>query len=178
MRPSGSAGYTLLEMMTVVSLLAILTALAASSLEPIRARVATRQGAELMEQALLAARQRSLASGRCHRVELLDGAGAPTPAGTPAEGLRLRRWSHAGCENPSPTAADFDQAERFSLPHGVRARLLSPSDIDWLPNGRPLLGPTARVQLELSYGANQLWVEAMPQGVICVKDAAAAGGCP
>jgi type II secretory pathway pseudopilin PulG len=165
-----------METMTVLALMGIMTALAASSLEPLRARVLDRQGAELVDQLLVAARQRAMSSGRCFRVELLDAANNPvhpTDPG-PAVALRLRRFASASCELlTTPLDSNFDGSERFALPQGVQAMPVSPTDIDWLPSGRP----RGSVRVNVVYTLRQLAVEATGAGLTCIHDTAT-GVCP
>ena len=162
-----------MEMVTVVALMAIMTTMAVSSLSPLRERTSLGHGAELVEQTLLNAHKRAMATGRCMRVELLDAGGAVVASG--ASALRLRRWSHAGCDG----AADFDQAEHFALPLGVLAAAVAPpSDFDFLPNGRPrLMTGETQLRVAVAYLGRQLWVDVTPAGAICLKEDAS-GACP
>ncbi len=182
------AGYTLLEVMTVVALTGVMASLAVASMSPLRDRTGAQQGAEQVEQLLLLARKKAVASGRCYRVELTDASGAAVPAASPATAMRLRRHRGAGCDfpfspgAPQPEDADFDRTEVTALPQGVAATLVAPEALDFLPSGRPRLPPeTASLRVEVRYQGIGLWVEASPAGAVCVREVERAGSgeaCP
>lgn len=177
MRPhrQPSAGFSLLEMMTVVALIGIVTSLAVGSLEPLRARLTARHAAEVVAAALGSARERAAARGRCVYVELLTAEGKPVEPGDRATALRLRPWARPGCSG-APRESDLDPGERIALPQTATVSLPKGArPLHWLPNGRPRDG---RTLLETRYGVDQAWVEAVAQGVVCLKSSSAPGGCP
>jgi prepilin-type N-terminal cleavage/methylation domain-containing protein len=164
------AGFTLVEVLCAIALMLILTTLSVSALTLTRQRVALQEGAELLQQVLLSARQKARATGRCVRVELLDGSGQPSasPPTAAAKSLRVRAWTSPHCE---PGAADSldEGGERYPVPHGLAVVRVSPADplaADWLPSGRTRDG--ARMLFRVAYADSSFAVVAAPQGPVCV----------
>jgi prepilin-type N-terminal cleavage/methylation domain-containing protein len=164
-------GFSLLELMTVVALLAILSALSVTGLQPLMTRFRQQQAADATAQFLVRARQRALETGRCHGVEVLD-SGAPVVAGTPGTVLRMRSRPTADCE-VSAASVTFTDVETLTLPERMQVKQETAGTAVYLPNGR------------LQGGARMTWwvgtdapreVRALANGPVCVIEAG--GGCP
>jgi prepilin-type N-terminal cleavage/methylation domain-containing protein len=168
-------GYTLLELMTVVALLGILSALSVTGLQPLVNRYRRQESVDTAAQLLVRARQRALETGRCHHVQVLE-LGAPVAAhGDEGNGLRILRRPDADCvTDPDPDPATLVEVERMSLPERMRVRPMAPVPIVFLPNGR--LQGGAMVQLEVGREARQE-VRALANGPVCVMDPVG-GACP
>ena len=168
MRRPSHRGFTLAEMMTVVAIMAITTALAVGSIDRLRTHTAAREGAEAVQQAMIAARQRAHALGRCTRLELLDASGTTVGSGVAGVTLLLRTWSSAHCELGATDALD-PGGEIRRLPMGVTARRDAPADpatADWLPSGRTRAGGTT--QFTVASPDTSLAVVGVPQGPVCI----------
>ncbi|MGC4115428.1 MAG: prepilin-type N-terminal cleavage/methylation domain-containing protein [Myxococcales bacterium] len=185
-RRAKDRGFTLLEMVTVLGILGVMTGLAIVSMNPLREQATVRQGAEQLQQLLQLARKKALGSSRCYRVELLDVHGEAVPAGAPAIAVRLRRYLRPGCHfpdppgSPQPTTADFEGSDTFGLPHGTTATLVDPPQVlDVLPTGRPKLSAgLSQVRFEVRHQQEVYWVDLMPSGAVCQYSASAPRDCP
>src|SRR6185436_12352920 len=100
----GMRGYTLMELMVTVALLAIMSAMTAVGLGPLQMRYRVRKAVDVTAQLLVRTRLRAIETGRCHQIEVLAD-GIPVGAGTPGDGLRVSRRRDADCESrPDPLA--------------------------------------------------------------------------
>lgn len=134
-------GYTLIELMVAMSILAIATGLAASGLDPatrnVRRLTAGDRVASWASEAIRVAR----AEGRCVRLELVESGPPLAEARVVAVGRRVRRSVAAGgsCfEGSSSAALPLRMEEGGLLPEGFTAQF----EPLWLfqPDGRAL-GP-------------------------------------
>jgi prepilin-type N-terminal cleavage/methylation domain-containing protein len=164
-------GYTLMELMTTVALLAVLSMLSVTGLQPVVARFRQRQAVDATAQFLVRARQRAVETGRCHLVEVMH-AGAPVPSGNEGTALRMRSRPTADCVTPSDPLTLVD-VEAMSLPERMRVRQGTPGVPVWLPNGRIDGGGTVLLWV----GADEpREVRALAHGPVCVMEPGE--GCP
>ncbi|WP_224244433.1 pilus assembly FimT family protein [Hyalangium gracile] len=107
-------GFTLMELMVTVALLALMSAMTAIGLQPLQARFRLRKATDATAQVLVRARQRAVETGRCHHVEVLAD-GVPVKAGVPGNALRISRRRDVDCESPADPLA-LIEVERVTLP--------------------------------------------------------------
>jgi prepilin-type N-terminal cleavage/methylation domain-containing protein len=164
-------GFTLLELMITVAILAVLTTVSVSALGPLRARYNRRQAAELVASAAARMRLEARETGRCHAFQVYNG-GTAVALGTPGDRIRLVRLKHADCES-TPTSTDLEEVEWVRMPEPARVRVVSGSEVVFRPNGRLLNG---NGELRLAAGGRELIVQLRVQGPICINDVT--GPCP
>jgi prepilin-type N-terminal cleavage/methylation domain-containing protein len=158
-------GYTLMELMTTVALLAVLSMLSVTGLQPVVTRFRQRQAVDAAAQFLVRARQRAMETGRCHLVEVLN-AGAPVPSGSEGTALRLLSRPTADCISPAAPLT-LVEVEVMTLPERMRVRQGTPGVPVWLPNGRIDGGGTVLLWV----GADEPEeVRALAQGPVCVME--------
>jgi prepilin-type N-terminal cleavage/methylation domain-containing protein len=125
----GARGLTLLEMMIVISILGIVTAMAVPNLTPVINNQRLAGQADEVAGMLDRARRLAEATGRCHRVRLLDG------------NLRLEPRLDSNCVNGIGTASRWGVARGVVRPTpGVQFTLASLGHgnpwVIYRPNGR------------------------------------------
>jgi len=158
-------GYTLMELMTTVALLAVLSMLSVTGLQPVVTRFRQRQAVDASAQFLVRARQRAMETGRCHLVEVLH-EGAPVPSGNEGTALRMLRRPTADCVSPADPLT-LVEVERLSLPERMRVRQGTPGVPVWLPNGRVDGGDTVLLWV----GAEEPEeVRALAHGPVCAME--------
>jgi prepilin-type N-terminal cleavage/methylation domain-containing protein len=165
-------GYTLLELMTVVALLGILSVLSAAGLQPLVTRFRTQEAVDATAQFLVRARQRALETGRCHHVEVLEAGTAVVP-GNEGDGLRMLRRPTADCVSAANPLTQVE-VEVLTLPERMRVRPVAADPIVFLPNGR--VQGNLMVQLRVGRDERQE-VRALPHGPVCVMETSG-GVCP
>lgn len=164
-------GYTLMELMTTVALLAVLSMLSVTGLQPVVTRFRQRQAVDATAQFLVRARQRALETGRCLQVEVLN-AGTPVPSGTEGTALRMLSRPTADCVS-APNPLTLVEVEVMTLPERMRVRQATPAMPVYLPNGRLDGGAAA----SLWVGAQEPEeVRALAHGPVCVMEPG--GSCP
>lgn len=168
-------GYTLLELMTVVALLMILSALSVTGLQPLVTRFRRQEAVEATAQFLVRARQRAMETGRCHLVEVVEAA-VPVPLAVPlgdeGNGLRMLSRTDADCVS-APVPAALREVESVTLAERSRVRPVTADPIVFMPNGRIQGGFTVRLMVGLEERDE---VRALPHGPVCVMEPG--GGCP
>jgi len=180
-------GITLLELLVVLALLGVLTAMSAAALGPMTRRYRISQGAEQVSQAVYLARALSRETSRCHLVEVLDAAGNVLAPGGAGSIVRVRRRATADCETAivePPVSPLLTEVERVRLPTGVSVKLsflpAGPArpEVMWRPNGRLTTNTnSARFTLASTVAASTTSVvQVDPQGAICV-DPSPPGAC-
>jgi prepilin-type N-terminal cleavage/methylation domain-containing protein len=164
-------GYTLMELMTTVALLAVLSLLSVTGLQPVVTRFRQRQAVDAAAQFLVRARQRAVETGRCHLVEVMH-EGAPVPPGNEGTALRMRSRPTADCVSPADPLTLVD-VEVMGLPERMRVRQGTSGVPVWLPNGRIDGGGTVLLWV----GADEpLQVRALEHGPVCAIEPGE--GCP
>jgi prepilin-type N-terminal cleavage/methylation domain-containing protein len=166
-------GYTLMELMVTVALLALMSAMTAAGLQPLQARFRLRSATDATAQLLVRARQRAVETGRCHHVEvLLDG--IPVGADTPGDALRISRRRDADCESPADPLA-LVEVERITLPERMQVRQERPGSLVFRPTGRTW----DNEPWSFSVGRDEepRLVVAAPNGPVCTLEGAG-GSCP
>jgi prepilin-type N-terminal cleavage/methylation domain-containing protein len=166
-------GYTLMELMVTVALLAMMSAMTAVGLEPLQARYRLRRAADATAQLLVRTRLRAVETGRCHQIEILAD-GIPVNAGTPGDALRVSRRRDADCESRADPLA-FVEVERLILPERMQVRLEDSDPLVFRPTGRIRDNAPRRFQVGRE-GALRI-VVAAPNGPVCALEDEA-GGCP
>lgn len=172
-------GFTLVEMLVIVALLGILTALSAASLGPLATRYRLLQGAELVSEEVYQARAWARETGRCHLIEVLDGT-ARAGAGLPGDALRIQRRVNTDCDS-APGPASLEVVELVHLPPNVKVLLPDGESAPvWRPNGR-LAGPAMELlvgrMVDGAFEARSA-IRIQPQGPVCVADPVSPGRCP
>jgi prepilin-type N-terminal cleavage/methylation domain-containing protein len=166
-------GYTLMELMVTVALLALMSAMTAVGLQPLQARYRLRKATDATAQLLVRTRQRAIELGRCHQIEILA-EGIPVGAGTPGDVLRVSRRRDVDCESPADPLA-FIEVERLTLPERMRVSLEGAGSLVFRPTGRTWDNASRRFQVGRE--GNLRVVMATPHGPVCTLDDEA-GGCP
>jgi prepilin-type N-terminal cleavage/methylation domain-containing protein len=172
---------TLVEVLIVVALLGVLSALAVLGARPMSNRFRQRDGVEQAAQLVSEAQVRARATGRCHRV-VAQLAGALAPAGTPGDSLVLQARPTADCEVAPGTVVWVD-LERAALSASVRPVNVDNGTWTWSE-----FRPNGRVRLNGGTGVGALIIQAddlqpqlvltVNQGVTCQLDQATPGPCP
>ncbi|MBN1205433.1 MAG: prepilin-type N-terminal cleavage/methylation domain-containing protein [Myxococcaceae bacterium] len=166
-------GYTLMELMVTVALLALMSALTAAGLQPLQASFRLRRAADATAQLLVRARQRAVETGRCHHVERLED-GLPVGSDAPGDMLRVSRRRDADCESPVDPLA-LVEVERVTLPDRMRVSQEGSGSLVFRPNGRTWDGASWRFRV--GSGEDARFVVAAPHGPVCALDGSE-GGCP
>ncbi|WP_224361327.1 pilus assembly FimT family protein [Hyalangium versicolor] len=166
-------GYTLMELMVTVALLAMMSAMTAVGLQPLQARFRLRKAADATAQMLVRARQRAVETGRCHQVEVLA-EGIPVKAGTPGDALRMSRRRDADCEAPADPLA-LDEVERIPLPDRMHVVQERGGSLVFRPTGRTWDGVAGRYRVGVM--EEFLIVVAAPNGPVCTLEASGES-CP
>lgn len=166
-------GYTLMELMVTVALLAMMSAMTAVGLGPLQARYRLRKASEATAQLLVRARLQAVQTGRCHLIEIIAD-GIPVSAGAPGESLRVSRRRDADCESRADPLA-FVEVERLTLPEPMQVHLEEAGPLVFRPNGRSWDNAPRRFRVGRE-GELRL-VVAAPNGPVCVLEDEA-GGCP
>lgn len=176
-------GFSLVEMLVVVALLAIMGVLAVAALGPLNARYRVTQGTELTQQELYQARTWARDTSRCHRIEVFDlSLDAGVGAGTPGDALIVERRANADCEDP-PGSSDYELVEVVRMPQ-PNVRVQAPAgqpEVLWRPNGRLFDGGTGDLFVGEMVGGvfkARSQIQLRPQGALCVTDPTAPGACP
>jgi prepilin-type N-terminal cleavage/methylation domain-containing protein len=156
-------GYTLMELMTTVALLAVLSTLSVTGLQPVVTRFRQRQAVDATAQFFMRARQRALETGRCHLVEVMH-EGAVVPSGNEGTALRMQRRPTADCVSPANPATLVD-VEAMTLPERMRVRQATPGVPVYLPNGRIDGGATVLLWVGVDVPEE---VRVLPHGPVCV----------
>jgi prepilin-type N-terminal cleavage/methylation domain-containing protein len=159
-------GYTLMELMVTVALLAMMSAMTAVGLGPLQARYRLRKAVDATTQLLVRTRLRAVETGRCHQVEILAD-GIPVSAGTPGDSLRVSRRRDADCESRADPLA-FIEVERLSFPERIEVRLEDTNPLVFRPTGRTWDNAPRRLQVSRA-GALRI-VEAAPIGPVCALE--------
>lgn len=167
-------GMTLAELMMAVAIFGVLTAMSLTAIGPLEKKYRTRQGAEVVAQALVEAQARASASQRCHRVGVsVDGGVAPP--GTAGTGLVIEARPDANCEL-SPDQGAWVSAASFPMPRGIPVQVDAASlNPEFRPTSRIRTGEQATVHVGAE--GNERLVLAAPAGAICVTTATPAR-CP
>jgi prepilin-type N-terminal cleavage/methylation domain-containing protein len=166
-------GYTLMELMVTVALLAMMSAMTAVGLGPLQARYRLRRAVDATAQLLVRTRLRAIETGRCHQIEVLAD-GIPVSAGTPGDALRVSRRRDADCESRADPLA-FVEVERLLLPERMQVSLEGSGSLVLRPTGRTWDNAPRRFQVGRE-GATRI-VVAAPNGPVCALEDEA-GGCP
>jgi prepilin-type N-terminal cleavage/methylation domain-containing protein len=169
----GMRGYTLMELMVTVALLAMMSAMTAVGLGPLQARYRLRKAVDATAQLLVRTRLRAVEIGRCHQVEVLAD-GIPVSAGVPGDALRVSRRRDADCESRADPLA-FVEVERLSFAEPIQVRLEDMSPLVFRPTGRTWDNASRRLQV--GRGGIVRVVMAAPNGPVCVLEDES-GGCP
>lgn len=166
-------GYTLMELLVTVALLAMMSAMTAAGLGPLQSRFRLRQATEATAQFLVRARQRAVETGRCHHVEVLA-QGVPVGAGASGNMLRVSRRRDADCESRADPLA-LVEVERITLPELTSVRQEGSGALVYRPTGRTRDNSAWRFLVASREAVRT--VVAAPQGPVCASEDAA-GGCP
>lgn len=166
-------GYTLMELMVTVALLALMSAMTAVGIQPLQARFRLRQAADATAQLLVRARQRAIDTGRCHQVEVLAD-GIPVRAGLPGDMLRVSRRRDADCESSADPLA-LIEVERITLPGRIQVRQEKADALVFRPTGRIRDGAAWSFQVGNETASRV--VVAAPNGPVCALEDAG-GACP
>jgi prepilin-type N-terminal cleavage/methylation domain-containing protein len=166
-------GYTLMELMVTVALLAIMSAMTAVGLQPLQARYRLRKATDATAQLLVRARLRAVETGRCHQVEILAD-GIPVGSDTPGDALRVSRRRDVDCESPANPLA-FVEVERLTLPDRMQVRLEGSRTLVFRPTGRTWDNAPQRFRVGREDSLRV--VMAAPNGPVCTLEDEA-GGCP
>lgn len=159
-------GYTLMELMVTVALLALMSAMTAVGLQPLQTRFRLRKAADATTQVLVRARQRAVETGRCHQVEVLSD-GIPVRAGTPGDALKVSRRRDADCESP-PDPLALVEVERISLPEHTQVLQEHSDTLVFRPTGRTWDGEVRRFQVGNSESPRIVVVTA--NGPVCLLE--------
>ena len=173
---SSRRGFTLAEMMVVISLLIIVGAVALVALEPLRERFQARKSAEQLADLLSSTRIGAKNEGRCRQVEILDSSGAPVGPQRPGAVLRVRRLTLTDCFGGEAASSDAEVVDLAPMPGSILVERLSHPEVVWLTNGR--LRDDARAVFRVSAGESEVFVHAVAQGPVCIRDNASPEGCP
>jgi prepilin-type N-terminal cleavage/methylation domain-containing protein len=166
-------GYTLMELMVTVALLAIMSAMTAVGLGPLQMRYRVRKAVDVTAQLLVRTRLRAIETGRCHQVEVLAD-GISVGAGTPGDGLRVSRRRDADCESrPDPLA--LVEVERLTLPERMQVSLEDSGVLVFRPTGRT--GDSAPRRFQVGREGALRSVVAAPNGPVCTLEDEEEG-CP
>jgi prepilin-type N-terminal cleavage/methylation domain-containing protein len=138
-------GYTLMELMVTVALLALMSAMTAVGLQPLQARFRLRKAADATAQLLVRARLRAVETGRCHQIEVLSN-DIPVKAGTPGDALKVSRRRDADCESPADPLA-LIEVERVTLPEHMKVLQEKSDTLVFRPTGRTWDGEARRFQV-------------------------------
>jgi len=159
-------GYTLMELMVTVALLALMSAMTAVGLQPLQARYRLRKATDATAQLVVRTRQRAIETGRCHQIELLSD-GIPVGADVPGDVLRVSRRRDVDCESPADPLA-FVEVERLTLSERMTVRQEGSRTLVFRPNGRTWDNAPRRflVGREGSLRA----VIAAPHGPVCTPE--------
>jgi prepilin-type N-terminal cleavage/methylation domain-containing protein len=166
-------GYTLMELMVTVALLAMMSAMTVVGLGPLQRRYQLRKAVDASAQLLVRTRLRAVETGRCHQVEILAD-GIPVSAGTPGDALRVSRRRDADCESRADPLA-LVEVERVSFPERIQVRLEESSPLVFRPTGRTWDNTPRRLRVDR--GEVPRIVVAAPNGPVCVIEDEAEG-CP
>ncbi len=166
-------GYTLMELMVTVALLAMMSAMTAVGLGPLQARYRLRRAVDATAQLLVRTRLRAIETGRCHQIEVLADS-IPVSGGAPGDALRVSRRRDADCESrPDPLA--FVEVERVTLPERMQVRLENSGSLVIRPTGR--IWDNAPWRFQVGREGTLRTVVAAPNGPVCALEDEA-GGCP
>lgn len=166
-------GYTLLELMVTVALLALMSAMTAVGLQPLQARFRLHQATDATAQFLVRSRQRAMDTGRCHQIEVLAD-GIPVRPGTPGDMLRVSRRRDADCESTVDPLA-LIEVERIRLPERMQVTQVQSDAIVFRPTGRTR--GDASWSFQVGNAEASRVVVAAPHGPVCVSEDAG-GSCP
>ncbi|HVG62027.1 MAG TPA: prepilin-type N-terminal cleavage/methylation domain-containing protein [Hyalangium sp.] len=159
-------GYTLMELMVTVALLAIMSAMTAVGLGPLHMRYRVRKAVDVTAQLLVRTRLRAIETSRCHQVEILAD-GIPVSAGSPGDALRVSRRRDADCESrPDPLA--LVEVERVTLPERMQVRLKGSEVLVFRPTGRT--GDNAPRRFLVGREGELRGVVAAPNGPVCALE--------
>jgi prepilin-type N-terminal cleavage/methylation domain-containing protein len=166
-------GYTLMELMVTVALLALMSGMTAVGLQPLQARFRLRSATDATAQVLVRARQRAVETGRCHHVEVLSD-GIPVGPGTAGDALRISRRRDGDCESPADPLA-LVEVERITLPERMQVRQERAGSLVFRPTGRTW----DNVSWRFSVGREEAprLVVAAPNGPVCTLEDEE-GSCP
>jgi prepilin-type N-terminal cleavage/methylation domain-containing protein len=166
-------GYTLMELMVTVALLALMSAMTATGLQPLLASFRLRQATDAAAQVLVRARQRAVQTGRCHQVEVLSD-GLPVASDTPGDSLRISRRRDADCESVAGPLA-LIEVERITLPERMQVRQERAGALVFRPTGRTW--DAASWRFKVGREGEPRIVVAAPNGPVCTLEDAT-GSCP
>jgi prepilin-type N-terminal cleavage/methylation domain-containing protein len=166
-------GYTLMELMVTVALLAMMSTMTIAGMQPLLARFRLRQATEATAQLLVRTRLRAVETGRCHQIEVLAES-LPVSPGAPGDTLRVSRRRDADCEGRADPLA-LVEVERMRLPERMGVRQEGAGSLVFRPTGRTwdnaswrfLVGPADAERA----------VVAAPHGPVCALEGAQ-GACP
>jgi prepilin-type N-terminal cleavage/methylation domain-containing protein len=166
-------GYTLMELMVTVALLAIMSSLTVAGLQPLLARFRLRQATEATAQLLVRTRLRAIETGRCHHVEVLED-GTPVGPGAVGDTLRVSRRRDADCEARTDPLA-LVEVERMRLPERMLVRQEGSGSLVFRSTGRTWDNASWRFLVGPPEVARA--VVATPHGPVCMLDGMQ-GACP
>lgn len=166
-------GYTLMELMVTVALLALMSAMTAAGLQPLQARFRLRRATDATAQLLVRTRQRAVETGRCHHVEILAD-GMPVDFESPGDTLRVSQRRDADCESRVDPLA-LIEVERITLPERMKVRQEGAGSLVFRSNGRTWDGASWRFRVGTEADARA--VVAAPQGPVCALEGVE-GACP
>lgn len=174
-------GMTLVELVVVVGLLGVLSALALVGAQPLAHRYHQRDAVELASQLVSEAQVRARATGRCHRV-VAQALGVLATPGTAGDALVLEARPTADCES-SPASVTWTQVDRAAMPSGTSALNVNDASgtlTEFRPNGRVRIegGVGVGALLVRTVGLSDQLVRTVNQGATCLFDAASPGACP
>lgn len=165
-------GYTLMELMVTVALLALMSAMTAVGLQPLQARYRLRKATDATASLLVRTRQRAIETGRCHQIEVLAD-GVPV-TDHPGDVLRVSRRRDVDCESPADPLA-FVEVERLTLPERMTVRQEGSKVLVFRANGRIWDNEPRRFQVGRETALRV--IVAVPQGPVCTLEDEAEG-CP
>jgi prepilin-type N-terminal cleavage/methylation domain-containing protein len=165
-------GYTLMELMVTVALLALMSAMTAVGLQPLQARYRLRKATDATAALLVRTRQRAIETGRCHQIEVLAD-GVPV-TDLPGDVLRVSRRRDVDCESPADPLA-LVEVERLTLPERMTVRQEGSKALVFRPNGRIWDNEPRRFQVGRETSLRV--VVAVPQGPVCTLEDEKEG-CP
>jgi len=177
MRRPPARGMTLLEVMVVVALLGVLTALSASSLGPLVGRYRQQAAAEAVAQEVALARMEARQQGRCYQVQILS-SGAPVAPGTSGDAIHVVRRADADCETGAPVLQPDPRFSDVRLPAGVVALVPLGSSVPELrPNGYTQDELDTEIQVGPA-GAPDVRISIRSYGPVCAGPVSPPRPCP
>lgn len=165
-------GYTLMELMVTVALLALMSAMTAVGLQPLQTRYRLRKATDATAALLVRTRQRAIETGRCHQIEVLV-EGSPV-TDLPGDVIRVSRRRDVDCESPADPLG-LVEVERLTLPERMTARQEGSQVLVYRPTGRTWDNEPHRFRV--GRDTSLRIVVAVPQGPVCTLEDETEG-CP